>query len=174
MKRSWIGVELPGRGGAQQVVVADAGVGAGGRRDLAALRPFDLDRRHREEQRAREIAARADRRTCAMASSAARSASRSDSSGADSGSAGTKSTVPAKRGLQAVGGEARDGLDAGLAGGELLPVVGLAGAERGDDAHAGDDDDRASGAVVIGRHDALLQVALRPAPGLRRANGRRR
>ena len=36
-------------------------------------------------------------------------------------------------------------LDAGLAGGELRPVVGLARAERGHDAHAGDHDDRTAG-----------------------------
>ena len=60
-KRSWKSRELPGCGGAQQVVVARS---RRWRREasatLAALRPFDLDRRDREEQRAGEIAAAAD------------------------------------------------------------------------------------------------------------------
>ena len=54
----------------------------------------------------------------------------------------TKSTVPAIVVFKPVGREAGDGADAGFAGGQFRPVVGLAGAERGDDAHAGDDDDR--------------------------------
>ena len=51
-------------------------------------------------------------------------------------------------GAQAVGRKARDGADAGFARGQLLPVVDLAGAERSDDAHAGDGDDRPSLAVA--------------------------
>ena len=65
----------------------------------------------------------------------------------------TKSTVPAIVRLQAVDRKARDGPDAGFAGGQLGPVVGLAGAKRGHDAHAGDDDDRPAEFVAWCCHD---------------------
>src|SRR3954466_11821395 len=45
-------------------------------------------------------------------------------------------------GLQTLGRDTLDLADARLAGGELPPVVFTAGAERGDDAHAGGDDNR--------------------------------
>ena len=59
------------------------------------------------------------------------------------------------RGPQRIGGEARDVADAGLAGRQVLPVVGLAGAERGDDADAGDGD-RLARLLASGRHAVLL------------------
>ncbi|MGY2935164.1 hypothetical protein ACVWZ6_004766 [Bradyrhizobium sp. GM6.1] len=49
--------------------------------------------------------------------------------------------MPAIVVFEAVDRKARDGADAGFAGDELRPIVGLAVAERGHDAHAGDDDD---------------------------------
>ena len=59
-----------------------------------ALRPFDLDRRHGDEQGAREVAGAAGA-AWPTASSAASIASRSESIGAQKGSTATKSTVPA-------------------------------------------------------------------------------
>src|SRR4029077_11458194 len=57
--------------------------------------------------------------------------------------------------LEPLGREALDRADAGLARGELLPVVALAGAERGDDAHAGHHDDRPARLVAIRCHADL-------------------
>ena len=89
----------------------------------------------------------------AIASSAAISANRCDSSGELSSSIGTKSIVPAMRVFKPSVAKARDGVDAGSAGGELAPIVRRADAERGDDAHAGDDDDRTAALITIPRHD---------------------
>ena len=109
------------------------------------MRPFDLDRRHREKQRPREIAL-APMPAWAIASSPAIAAS-ARRSVEQNGATGMKSTVPA---MWSAGrrSETRDAANAGLAGGELFPVVVLAGAERGDDADAGDRDDRPSGFVA--------------------------
>ena len=79
---------------------------------------------------------------CSSASSVAISASRSVRPVEENGSTGTKSTVPAIVVFRPSIGKRRHGADAGFARGEFRPVVGLAGAERGDDAHAGNDDDR--------------------------------
>ena len=56
--------------------------------------------------------------------------------------------------LHAVSRKARDLVDAGLAGGQLLPVVFFAAPERGHDAIAGHDDGRTSGVVLC--HPATL------------------
>ena len=77
-----------------------------------------------------------------MASSAAISASRSRQIGRGKRLDRHEIDRSGHRCLQAVGRKARDGPDAGFARGEFRPVVGLAGAERCDDAHAGHDDDR--------------------------------
>ncbi len=79
---------------------------------------------------------------CAMASSVAMSASRSDRSGRGERLDVNEIDRSGHGGLQAVDRKTRDGADAGFARGQLGPVVGLAGAERRHDAHAGDDDDR--------------------------------
>ena len=96
-------------------------------------------------------------------------------SGADSGSTGDEIDGAGDPGLEAVGRETRDGMNAGLARGEPLPVVGLAGAERGDEAAAGDDDDRPSGLIAHGCHTNLPGPFAAPAlhgPENRRLCGR--
>src|SRR5262249_59823054 len=55
-------MEAAGSAGAQEVVVADRVVGAGAGGERLAVRPLDLDRRDREEQRTREVAPAADTR----------------------------------------------------------------------------------------------------------------
>ena len=106
------------------------------------MRPFDLDRRHRQEQRAGEIALRADAglgdrflgHHVGHALAELGRAERLDRNEVDRAG---------DRGLQPVGRKAADRADAGLPGGQLAPVVGLADAERGQDADAGDGDGRA-------------------------------
>jgi hypothetical protein len=75
-------LERAGIGAAHQVPVGDRVVGAGGVRNEAPLRPFELDRRDRQEERAGEIAARPD---AGIRDRFLR------------GSTGTKSIVPAMR-----------------------------------------------------------------------------
>jgi hypothetical protein len=105
------------------------------------LRPFDLDRRDRQEQRAGKIGLGAD---CGLSErffgghfgqplGQSRRGDGIDDDEIDRARHGR---------LQAVDRKARHGLDAGLARGQLAPVVLLAGAERRHHAHAGDDDDR--------------------------------
>ena len=103
--------------------------------------------------RPRETAVRENRLCCRSriarcASSAATSASRSVEAGRGERLDGNEIDRSGHRRLQAVDRKTRDGADAGFAGGEFLPVVGLAGAERGHDAHAGDDDDRPAGFIA--------------------------
>ncbi len=149
-----IGAEPPARGGAQQVVVADRLVGAGGLGEHLALRPFELDRRDREEQRAGETAARSD--------PGLRDRLLDGDLGEALGHVGRRQRLDGDEidgtgdpGLEAVGGETGDGVNARLARGEPLPVVGLPRAERGDEAAAGDDDDRPSGLIAHGCHTNL-------------------
>ncbi len=56
MNRSCQSLKRPGRGRVQKVGVGDAVVLAGGLGQRLPLRPFEFDRRHRDEQRAREVA----------------------------------------------------------------------------------------------------------------------
>jgi hypothetical protein len=74
-------------GNAEQVVIIEILL-ADGAAELAPLRPFYLDRRDRQEERAREVALRAD-------AGVTISAIRSDSRVEEKGSTVTKSTVPA-------------------------------------------------------------------------------
>ena len=74
------------------------------------------------------------------------------SAGALNGSTATKSTLPAMRVLRSSVGNRVMARMPDSPASQLLPVVGLAGAERGDDAHAGDDDDRAAELVVRSCH----------------------
>ena len=54
-----IGAVLAAAGDAQQIVIGEVGR-ADGAAELAALRPFDLDRRDRKEEGTREIGLGAD------------------------------------------------------------------------------------------------------------------
>ena len=62
-------------------------------------------------------------------------------------------------GAQALGGEAGDVVNAGLAGDQPAPVILLAGAERGDDTHAGHDNGRPG--RTVNWHLPLLNCRLR-------------
>ena len=125
------GVEAARGAGAQEVVVSDRVVGAGRGRQHVAMRPLDLDRCDGQEQRAREIALASDaslgdrllgdHRRHALAEVGR--AERLDRNEIDRAG---------DRGLEAFVGKTGDPADAGFAGGELGPVVGLARAQRGD------------------------------------------
>ncbi len=125
---------------------------ADGATDFDPLRPFDLDRRDREEQRSGKIAPAADARLLERLLGG--------DVGEPLGEGGRGGWVDGHeidgsghRALQAVDRKARHGPDAGLPRGELRPVIGLAGAERCDDAHAGDDDNRSSGFIAWCCHE---------------------
>ena len=133
---------------AQQVVVGDFVVGAGGGAELEPLRPFHLDRRHGEEEGTRKRARRAD----AGLRDGFFGRQVREVFGQRRG-AGLRRQIVDGAGdarLHAVGGKARDGADAGFAGRQLRPVVDLAGAEGGDHAEAGDHHDRTAH-LVLGR-----------------------
>ena len=128
---------------AQEGVVIECLVAPDRASELKPLRPFDLHRRNGEEQRPGKIAFTAD------------AGLGNGFLGGDIGQPllkigrrkrldGNKIDRAGHGRLQALGGKTRDGPYAGFARGELLPVVGLAGAERCHDAHAGDDDNRPS------------------------------
>ncbi len=131
-----------GRAGAQQVVVVDLVVGAGAGGDLDALRPFHLDRRHRHEQRPGEIAGGAD----AGLADRLGGGEPGEILGQVGGGILRRQIIDGAGDarLQGVGRKARDRPDAGFAGRELGPIVGLAGAERSDDAEPGHHDGRAA------------------------------
>jgi len=97
---------------------------SGGVAEFEPLRPFDLDRRHREKQRSWKIALAADRRL--------RDGFLGGEIGKPLRKIGRRKRLdrheidrPGHRGFQAIGGEARDGPDAGFAGGEFCPIVRL-------------------------------------------------
>ena len=99
----------------QHLVVVDLGVAPDGRAERAALRPFHLDRRDREEQRSRKIALAADARL--------RDRFLDNHVRQPLGQFGRGERLDlheidraGHRRLQAVGGEAGDGTDAGFAG----------------------------------------------------------
>src|SRR5262249_41941254 len=83
------------------------------------------------------------------------------------------------RGLEALVGKAGDAMDAGFSGRELGPVVRLAGAERGNDAPAGDHH-TSPHPTTPGRPlmpdptPPSFRSPPRPAPRPRRASGPRR
>src|SRR5438552_18523215 len=58
--------------------------------------------------------------------------------------------------LQAVRRKARDGVDAGYSRSQLWPILAFAGAERGHDAEAGHDDNRAAGLITMSRHGIIF------------------
>src|SRR5215475_9403734 len=61
-------------------------------------------------------------------------------------------------GFKVFGREPRDSANAGLAGGQLLPVIGFAGAERRDDAHAGHHHHRSACRIKQFRHLLLPRL----------------
>ena len=138
--------------------------GLAGRRrrfgDLDAIGPLDFERRQSNEQGAGKVALAAD----AQLSDRLFAGEKSDTLR----QLGRRHIVlvhvigrPGDRGAHAVEGKARDAADAGGAGSQFRPIVGLADAERGDNAHAGDGDDRT--ACLIARrwacHEPLLHSA---------------
>ena len=136
------------------------------------MRPFELDRRDGKKQRTGKIAAVADAGLGKRFLAGDRRHALAELGRAERlnwhevDSAGNRRPEPFV-------GKARDAVDAGLAGGEPCPVVFFAGAERGDDAHAGDHHDRPA-VLVMGRRHLKPPSPPRPVPFLRRANGRRR
>src|SRR6185437_11954951 len=135
-----IGLEFTAATDAQEIVVAEIRA-ADGLSNLLALRPFDFYRGNREEEGAGEITFAAD--------TGLRDGLFDGKLGEALGEADGRERLDRNevdgaghRGLEAFDGKTGQGADAGFAGGELGPVIGLAGAERGDHAHAGDDDDR--------------------------------
>ena len=121
-------------------LVAEFGL-SDGASELEPLRPLDLDRRYREEQRAGKIGLAADgglfeRFFGGHFGQPLGEAGRRD------GIDGDEIDRACHRRFQAIDRESRHGADAGLARDQLGPVVLLAGAERRHHTHAGDDDDR--------------------------------
>jgi hypothetical protein len=122
--------------GAQNVAIGDGVVAAQLGGDGFAMRPFDLDRCNRQEQRSRKITLGADRRLrdrlfrhhVGEPLGKRGGAERLDGDEIDRAGNG---------GAQRVGREAADAADAGLAGGELAPVVRNANPERRDDPDTG-------------------------------------
>ena len=141
------GMEFRLRRRAHEIAIFDLVVRAGRIGEREALRPFDLDRREGEKEGPGKLSLRAD----------AGFLDRLDA-GEPRQLFGQLRRMHAvfehmidragDGGAKSVGRKARDGADAGFARGQFFPVVGLAGAERGDDAHAGDGDDRTSLAVA--------------------------
>ena len=136
---------------AQQVVKVEFRF-ADGASDLQSLRPFGLDGSDRKEQRSWKIALAADagllegflgRHVGHLLGETDRR-ERFD---------GDEIHRPGHRCFQAIDRKACHGPDAGFARGQLRPIIGLAGAERGDDAHSGDDDDRPAEFVAWCCHD---------------------
>jgi hypothetical protein len=135
-----VGREAAAAAGAQHVLVAKFGL-ADRAPEFEPLRPFDFDRRHRQEQRARKIRLGSDaglgqRFLGDHFGQPLGQSRRGDGIDADE-------IDGARHGrFQPVDRKTRHGADAGFARDQLAPIVRLAGAERGHDAHAGDDDDR--------------------------------
>ena len=150
-----IALESSRRGGPQQVIVMHLVVCARGGGKVGPLRPFDFDRRDREEQRTREAPAAADIRLrdrffageFAEPLGQRRRAERLDRHEID------RAGDPRLHGF---GREALDRADAGLPADKPGPVLLRSGAERGDDAHAGDRHHGAAGLVAQRRHMVLL------------------
>ena len=117
--------------------------------ELEALLPAELDRRRGEEQRPAEIA---------VVEPGFRHRFHGGGFGELVGQRGGAAIARFEEvdgagdaGIEMVGRKAVDLVDAGAAGGQRRPIVGLADAERRDDADAGDRNDRAS--EMIGRFD---------------------
>ena len=144
-------------GDTHQVGIGGIGVGRRHFRHPYAIGPFDFERRRREKQRSGEMAVRAD--------AGLRNGFVAGEQGDAFGELRRRHGIPihlidraGDGGAQTFGGKARDAPDAGAAAGKLRPIVGLADAERGDDADAGDGDDGTAFLIACcGCHVALLQ-----------------
>ena len=141
---------------AQQLIIRDGIVGAAGLGQRATLRSIRSRPARRPETAGPENRPCGRYRPDRSPPRRRPRASRSQSAGADIGSTGRKSTVPAIRGLEVLGREPGDLANAGFAGGELCPIVLLADAQRGDDANAGCHHDRTAFLVAHRRHRGLL------------------
>ena len=140
-----------------EIAVTDRVIGARAGRQHVAMRPFDLDRRDGKEERAGKVAFAADARLadrllrdhCGHALAQFGRAERLDRDEID---------AAGDRRLEAFVGKTGDAVDAGFPGRELGPILGLASAQRGDHAHAGDHHDRPSVVAARSCHASLLQV----------------
>ena len=135
-----VGREPAAAADAQHVVIAEFGL-SDRASEFEPLRPFDLDRRHRQEQRSGKIGLAADRGLFERFFGGHFGQPLGQSRRGD-GIDGDEIDRARHGRFQPVDREARHGADAGFARGQLAPIVLLAGAERRHHAHAGDDDDR--------------------------------
>src|SRR2546430_13389629 len=154
------GRELAAAGMAQDVLnfeidLADSE--ANGTADFEPLWPFGLDRRDREKQRSGKVAVAAD------AGLFQRFLWRHlgetfGEAGGGGGLDGNEVNRAGHRRHEAFDWNPRHGADAGFTGRQLGPIILLAGAERGDHAHAGDDDDRPAELVAWCCHDPPVDI----------------
>ena len=131
-KRSCQGLKRPVAAAPQKIPVGDAVVLSRGLGERLALRPFELDRRHRDEQGAREVAGPAgaglaDRLLGGEHRQTLGEHRRAERLGRD------EVDGAGNRRPQRLGREAVDGVNARAAGGERRPVVLPPLPERGDD-----------------------------------------
>ena len=141
-----------------QVGIAGVGIGGCHVRHPDAIGPFDFERRRREKERTGKIALGAD----AGLGDGFIAGEERNALGQLRRRHGVAIDLVHRAGdggAQPFGRKARDAPDAGNAAGKLGPVVGLADAERSDDADAGDGDDRTVLVIACCRcHTALLQA----------------
>src|SRR3984893_17850714 len=137
-----IGRELSAARDLQQVVVIEFLL-SDAASELQSLRPLDLDRCDGKKQRSWKVALGANGGLLERFFGS--------EFGETFGKSGRREWLDvqeidsARHGrLQAIDRGAGDGADAGAARAELRPISGLAGAQRSNNAHAGDDDDRPS------------------------------
>src|SRR5262245_53466213 len=151
------GMEVARCARAQKIVVSDGVVGAGAGRQHVAMRPLDLDRSNREEQRAGEVALAADASLLNGLLGDHRRHALSEFGRAE-WLDWHEIDAAGDRGLETFAGKTGDAVDAGFSGRELGPVVRLPRAERGDDAPAGDHHDRPPVVAARRCHPSLLHV----------------
>src|SRR5262245_27460429 len=142
---------------AQKIVVSDGVVGAGAGRQHVAMRPLDLDRSNREEQRAGEVALAADASLADRLLGNHRRHALAEFGRAEWFDR-HEIDAAGDRGLETFAGKTGDAVDAGFSGRELGPVVRLPRAERGNDASAGDHHDRPPVVAARRCHPSLLHV----------------
>ncbi len=143
----------------QHRIIIDFGAGPDRAPEFLALRPLDLDGGYRKKQRAGKITLGPDiglgdgffGGDLAEPFGKVGGGERLDRNEIDRSG---------HRRPQPFGGKTRNGADAGFAGGEFLPVVGLAGPERCHDAHPRDDDDRPSELIARSSHVVPANSAL--------------
>ena len=144
------GLEAPGGRGLEEVRIGHAFVLARRLGERLALRPLDFDRRHGDEQRARKVALRPRPRLGNRLLGREHGEALGQHGRAE-GLDFDEVDRPGNLRPQPLGREAADGMDPRAPGGQCRPVVLAALPERGDDAHAGHRDERAS-LPVLQRH----------------------